>query len=126
VDAIMGAVADLPSWRVHRFPPANVASPCVYVDIPSLQTIPDAIVAEWPVVLVIDGGGAAQAQAFDQALSSIWDALNTLDYVTVAAAYPGAKDIGGPNQRVYVLTVSSYLVAQTLCHPSLSEAVPTP
>ena len=123
-DAIVAGVGTLPAWRVHRYPPNNVASPCIYLDVPNLQQLPDSIVAEWPVVLVIDGTAPAQLLSFDLAIAAVWDALNTLDRVVVTAAFPAAKDVGGPNQRVYTLSVSSYLVAQTLCLPALSEVVP--
>lgn len=125
-DTIVNAVGVLPGWRVHRYPPTSVASPCIWVDVPSLQLVPDSIVAEWAVVLVIDGQTAAQVMAFDFAVAALWDALNLLDDVVVMSAYPGARDIGGPTQRAYVLTVATYLSLVPLCPTPLSEATPTP
>jgi hypothetical protein len=122
-DAVLGAVALLPAWRVHRYPPSSVVSPCVWVDMPSLQTIPDAVIAEFSVVLVIDGQEPAQVRAFDLALAALYDALNRLDAVAVMNAYPGAKDIGGPTQRTYALTVTAYLRHDPLCFLPLSDAV---
>jgi hypothetical protein len=123
-DAIVTAVSLLPAWRVHRYPPSSVVSPCVYLDMPSLQLLPDGVSAEWPVTLVIDGAAPAQLQSFDLAIAALWDSLSTLDEVLVTAAYPGAKDVGGPSQRIYTLTVVTFLTHRPLCLLPLSDAVP--
>jgi hypothetical protein len=122
-DAIVAAVALLPSWRVHRYPPNSIASPCVYLDMPSLQLLPDAISADWPVTLVVDGASPAQLQSFDLAVAALWDAIDQLDDAVITSAYPGAKDVGGPSQRTYTLTVVTYLAHRPLCFLPLSDAV---
>lgn len=122
-NAIVAGVALLPSWRVHRYPPNSITSPCVFLDMPSLQLLPDAISAEWPVTLVVDGSAPAQLQSFDLAVAALWDALDRLDATLVTAVYPGAKDLGGPNQRSYTLTVVTYLAHRPLCFLPLSDAV---
>src|SRR3954470_21668444 len=86
-DAIVAAVALLPSWRVHRYPPNSIASPCVYLDMPSLQLLPDAISADWPVTLVVDGASPAQLQSFDLAVAALWDAIDQLDDAVITSAY---------------------------------------
>jgi hypothetical protein len=123
-DAIVSAVALLPSWRVHRYPPNTVASPCVYIDMPGLQLLPDAISADWPVTLVVDGSAPAQMQSFDLAIAALWDALDQVENAVITAAYSGAKDIGGMSQRTYTLTVVTYLAHRPLCLLPLSDAVP--
>jgi hypothetical protein len=123
-DAIASAVALLPSWRVHRYPPNTIASPCVYLDMPALQLLPEAISAEWPVTLVIDGSAPTQLQSFDLAVAALWDALDRVENAVITSAYPGAKDFGGPSQRSYTLTVVTYLSLRPLCFLPLSDAVP--
>lgn len=123
-DAILAAFALLPAWRVHRYPPNSITSPCVFLDMPTMQLLPDAISAEWPVTLIVDGAAPAQLQSFDLALAALWDALGALDLAVVTAAYPGAKDLGGPSQRTYTLTVVTYLAHRPLCLLPLSDAVP--
>lgn len=124
LDAIVSGLTGLPSWRVHRYPPSSVVSPCAYIDMPGMQLMPDAVSAEFPVTLVIDGAAAAQLQQLDLAVAALWDAIDRLDGVLVTSAYPISKDIGGPSQRAYTLTVVTYLAHRPLCDVPLSEATP--
>lgn len=131
VDIIVLGLADegLPPWRVHAYPPTTVASPCIWVDMPQLDVRPPHVIAEFPVVLHVDGADQVQLRQFDLVVARVWDALQTFDADTApTAAVTRAADIGGPTARRYVITATSILRGLVLCAPAsaLSEALPTP
>lgn len=113
LDALLGA--SLPPWRVHKYPPQNVASPCIWIDFPTLGRAAPWVSAEFPIVIALDGSDQAQASSFDYAVAQIWDALNATEDVAAQTAAPWARDIGGTAARLYVITALADLSADVLC-----------
>lgn len=123
----------LPEWRVHDMPPENIASPCIWVDVPAVSRQDlggrgaRVLVGTWAVVLLVDGADKAQVQMLDDAAAQAWDALDQLPRTDVTGMSPQAFDIGGPRSRGIVLTVEVTLMARTLCPPPLlGESPPRP
>lgn len=132
-DAITDAILEqatltLPAWRVHKYPPRNVAAPCVWVDVPALSRAELYVEASFPVVLVVDGTDQAQIMQLDDAVAALWDAVNQTDGMEAADSIPVLRDVGGPTLRAVQLTVTYALNFGALCPDvaALSEAVPVP
>jgi len=126
VDAILASADVLPAWRVHKYPPANVAAPCVWVDVPALSRTELYVEASFPVVLVVDGTDQAQVRQLDDVVAALWDAVNMTDGMEAADATPVMRDVGGPTLRTVQLTVTYALNFGALCPEAaaLSYAVP--
>lgn len=114
--------AALAPWRVHKYPPETIASPCIWVDLPTVADVDSGrghvIVANWPIFHVVDGADPGQVAQLDEALAKSWDAVDALTLTTVVGALPTSLDVGGPRTRALVLTADITLRAKTLC-PSL-------
>lgn len=116
-------------WRAHKYPPDQIASPCAWVDVPSIftQTVGRAgttVVSTWAIYLVVDGAESAAVGLLDEATADAWDYLDALPYVDATNANPRSIDIGGVNGRAMVITLNYTHMARTLCHPLLAESVP--
>lgn len=111
--------ADVP---MHPFPPAQVVTPCLWVDMPMVtRARPGGVsttVAQFPVVAAFDGNDDVQTAAMDLTASRIWDAVNTSGVARVDSIDPSPLDIGGPNTRTIVCTITTDLGLDVLCHPS--------
>lgn len=116
------AVAEYPTTAyvpVHTYPPATIASPCIWVDMPLILTgrvgNVGTTLAQFPVVATFDGSDAAQTAAMDDLVGIVWDAIHDLDGVRVETVDPSPLDIGGPTTRSLVFTVTIDLGIGTLC-----------
>ena len=128
-DAIVAAFLEndgLPPWRVHAYPPSQVVSPCVWVDMPALRVEPPHMIAEFPVVLQLDGDDQAQVLAFDLVTAVVWDAIQVVDDTAPVSAATLAADVGGPRARRYVITATSVLAGQVLCQQASALSLSTP
>lgn len=112
----------LPDWRVHDYPPETVASPCVWIDVPTVR-VDDLgrgarqIVSTWPIVFVVDGGDPAQVAGLDEALPLVWDAIDALDMVDTTGASAQPFDTGGPRNRGVIVTADVSHMTRTFCQP---------
>jgi hypothetical protein len=126
--AILARPDLLPAWRVHRYPPATIAAPCVWIDSPALARDVLYVAASFPVVLVVDGTDQAQLRQLDDVMAVLWDATNQVDGMEATDATPVLRDVGGPTLRAVQLTVTHALGLAALCPEvtALSEATPAP
>lgn len=119
-DTIVGAaIPELAATHVTAYPPSQLVSPAVYVDMPRVYVGELGTMADWPVIVVYDGDDWAQMLSLDTAVATLWDAINAVDGWEVADASPVPRDVGGTSQRSYALTVTTFLTYDVLC-PSLS------
>ena len=124
----------LPEWRVHERPPDNVVTPCVWVDVPSVNRTDigsrgaTTLVGTWQVMLLVDGADSAQVALLDEGPARAWDAIDALPMTDVMGMSPRSFDVGGPRTRGMVLTVEVSLMARTLCPPPplATPSVPVP
>ena len=113
-------------WRVHAYPPTQVAAPCIWVDMPQLTVTPPYMLAEFPVVLHLDGADQAQLLAFDMVVARVWDAIQVVRDTAPTTAITKTADVGGPSARRYVITVQSVLASEVLCQPASALSLSTP
>lgn len=123
----------LPSWRIHDTPPANIAAPCAWVDMPTVVRRDlsargaTVVVVSWPVMLVVDGRDDAQVRQLDEGIARLWDAIDALERTEALTVTAQPFDVGGPSLRGVVLTAEETILARTLCPPALlSMPVTTP
>lgn len=122
---INAAIAGFPSGHVTPYPPAQLVAPAIYIDMPRIYRGSAGLsatlgtLADWPVVMVVDGDDWAQMTALDSAVAFLWDSFNGTDGWECVDASPIPKDVGGPQLRSYQLTVTTFLTLDVLC-PSLS------
>jgi len=113
--AALDAALDVP---VHAYRPAELATPCVYLDIAGRRAAEDdgapLIVVTFPVVAVVDGTDEAQMAALDALGDQIWDAAVALEGEPVAAVADDL-DVGGPRLRTLTTVVDVVVAHLTLC-----------
>jgi hypothetical protein len=76
--------------HVHRTVPAQVVSPCCWIERPRLRPVASRsieILATFPVAFVLDGDGEQQQIDFDELIAAAWDAL-TGRTMAPTAAFP--------------------------------------
>lgn len=110
------ATSDIP---VSDFPPQQVVTPCIWVDMPMISTArPGGVtttVAQFPVVAAFDGNDDVQTAAMDLVGAIIWDAVTASGTGRVDTIDPSPLDIGGPQTRTIVCTITTDLGMSTLC-----------
>jgi hypothetical protein len=117
-DAVVATQGGATALRVHDYPPAQLITPCVFIDMPRItpgtRNLPTTT-GQFPVVVAFDGDSTQQVRAMDETAASLWDALNSLDGARVESIDPDPLDIGGPTTRSLVLVVTADLGMATLC-----------
>ena len=95
--------------RVGLYPPDQVAAPAVWIEQPTVRPTPGsagvAIAAvEWSIVVAVDGADRAQIALLDLVVWELWNTLIPLGALTIARPQP--LDVGGPNLRGVVLSLT--------------------
>lgn len=126
----------LPAERVHLYVPTVVASPCVWIGLPSVAIIQQGSagtrvrVASFDVIALPDGYEPRQAAMFDDLVQAIADAVLSLQQATDQGSRPQAFDIGGPSVTGSIHTVAMNVFVNALCSgpappPPLRTLIPT-
>lgn len=118
-----------PADRAHQLPPAQLATPSAWVDVPVLHQSPTeqarGMSATFPVVFVTDGKQDAQVRLQDKLLAHAWDQLSAVKVgsyrVIVQSGGPDDIDTGGGVARGLVFRVQVPLQTQTLCPQPLVQ-----
>lgn len=114
----------LPTGRVHLYPPAQLVSPCLYIETSSgsLQTQGSAsfLMASFGVVAVTDGDTKPQSLLLDELIAQVVDAVRNRNR-TVTGWTPGSVDVGGISQRSATVNVDVPILARVLCDPTVTE-----
>lgn len=133
-DALADALADCgwPPERAHAHAPAELDPPGGYVDVPVLGPGGSgAVVATFPVWLVVDGGDAQQRDQLDDAMAYGWQRLSGIKIgsepgrytsATLLSAGPETVELGARTLAV-VFRVQCPLALRTLC---TTRIVPSP
>ena len=113
-------VHGLGSWRVHKYEPANVAAPSVWIGAHQLRpyTVGSPGVSMTllglPVYLCVDGLERRQVEQLDLMGGVVWDACETAG-ANPLDARPTRLDSGGPSLRAVVTLAEFSIRARTLC-----------
>lgn len=124
--ALGGNVLGLPDERVHARPPAQLVTPCVFVDMPTVTPHPLGMSISLPVFVAFDGHEQHQTQSMDWVVARAWDVLSDVDPCRVDSAAPGQVDVGGVVTRCVRFDVVAVLAVKTLCPASMTLAQPAP
>lgn len=109
----------LPSGRVAKYVPANVVTPCIWIERHSWSTTREQNVAmialSWRVVAATD---AIDDQAqLDELSSQIYDVVTRARFRPLFADFQPV-DVGGTVTTALVVTVDEMVAASTLCLPA--------
>ena len=114
--AALGDACD--PWPVTTHRPAELATPCVYLDVAGrradLEDDAPIVVVTFPVVALVDGADEAQLDLLDSIGDRIWQCADRLEGFP-SRADPGLVDVGGPTVRQLVTYVDVVIAHQTMC-----------
>lgn len=120
--ALFDALASvLEDGRVSLYPPAQVVSPCVWIETSrgglTQSGNSTLLLASFPVVMVVDGDVKPQSLNLDALIARVHDRARTVGNVNGWSARP--IDVGGPTLRAAEMTVDIIITARTLCDPPI-------
>lgn len=110
----------IPGGSVHRFTPANVASPCVWIAQPGVGIFASGNTrlrrVTFGIWIVADGDTEPQGEMLDELVARVADAIHDLSLADDQGAVPQAVDIGGVFTRAVVYDVAITTMAHSFCN----------
>lgn len=113
----------LPSGRVSKYVPANVATPTIWIErhqwAPTREGSANIIAVSWRIVVAVD---AQEEQALlDELSAQVHDAIVRAKFRPQFAEHQPI-DIGGVSTTALVVSVDDPIISSTLCLPPLPVA----